>query len=174
MDDLRMQSVGNRRTALILLGTFSALALVLAVIGIYGVVAYSVAQRGQEIGIRAALGAQQGDILKMVLAQGGRIAVVGAVAGLVAAALTRLMSGLLYSVKRVRPADVCGRVRCADGRRPAGELCTRAQGGAGRSDGGAALRLTRRRRHPAAAPRRGRAPNYRSEEVTASPAPAPG
>ncbi|HVZ79142.1 MAG TPA: ABC transporter permease, partial [Gemmatimonadaceae bacterium] len=104
MDDLRMQSVGNRRTALILLGIFSALALLLAAIGIYGVIAYSVAQRGQEIGIRAALGAQQGDILAMVLAQGGRIALVGALAGLVvAAALTRLMSGLLYSVSAFDP-----------------------------------------------------------------------
>jgi putative ABC transport system permease protein len=99
LDDLRMQSVGNRRTALILLGLFSALALLLAAIGIYGVVAYSVAQRGQEIGIRAALGAGQGDILRMVLTQGGRIAILGAAGGLVAAAaLTRLMSGLLYAV----------------------------------------------------------------------------
>lgn len=104
MDDLRNQSVGNRRTAVILLGIFSALALLLAAIGISGVIAYSVAQRTHEIGIRTALGAQRGDIVRMVMAQGGQIAVVGAAAGLVAAAaLTRLMSGLLYAVSALDP-----------------------------------------------------------------------
>jgi putative ABC transport system permease protein len=104
MDELRSQSMNGRQTTLILLGAFSALALVLAAIGIYGVISYSVAQRTHEIGIRVALGAQRRDVLRMVLGQGGKIALAGIVIGLAASfALTRLMSSLLFSVSASDP-----------------------------------------------------------------------
>jgi putative ABC transport system permease protein len=97
-------SVSTRRVTLILLGLFSALALVLASIGIYGVMSYSVAQRTHEIGIRMALGAQLGNVMRMVLAQGFRIALVGVAIGLAGALLlTRLISGLLYSIPAADP-----------------------------------------------------------------------
>jgi putative ABC transport system permease protein len=105
MQELMDNSVSTRRVTLILLAMFSGLALVLAAIGIYGVISYSVAQRTHEIGVRMTLGAQRADILRMVLGQGGRIAFAGIVIGMVAAfALTRLMSGLLFSVSAGDPA----------------------------------------------------------------------
>jgi putative ABC transport system permease protein len=98
-------SVSTRRITLILLGLFSGLALVLAGIGIYGVVSYSVAQRSREIGIRIALGAQRGDVMRLVLTQGGKISAAGIVFGSAASlGLTRLMAKLLYSVSAADPA----------------------------------------------------------------------
>jgi putative ABC transport system permease protein len=105
MQEVVNASVSTRRITLILLGLFSGLALVLASIGIYGVVSYSVAQRAREIGIRMALGAQRGDVLRLVLAQGGRISLAGIAIGSAASAgLTWLMAELLYSVSAVDPA----------------------------------------------------------------------
>ncbi len=99
MERLVQDSVGSRRVTLILLGLFSALALVLAGIGIYGVISYSVAQRTQEIGIRMALGAQREDIVKMVLLQGVRIVATGLAIGMLAAfGLTRYLEKLLFAV----------------------------------------------------------------------------
>lgn len=99
MDQLVQESVGSRRVTLVLLCLFSALALVLAGIGIYGVLSYSVAQRTQEIGIRMALGARREDVMKMILLQGARIAAAGLVIGMLAAfALTRYLEKLLFSV----------------------------------------------------------------------------
>jgi ABC-type antimicrobial peptide transport system permease subunit len=87
------------RFSMILLGIFSATALILAMIGIYGVLAYSVAQRRQELGIRLALGAEQSRILRLVVGQGLRLALFGIALGLIAAlVLTRLMAGVLYQV----------------------------------------------------------------------------
>jgi putative ABC transport system permease protein len=104
MRQLIENSVSTRRITLILLGLFSALALVLAAIGIYGVISYSVAQRTHEIGIRMALGAQKADVLRMILTQGAKIAGAGVVIGIVASfALTRLMTNLLFSVSAADP-----------------------------------------------------------------------
>jgi putative ABC transport system permease protein len=99
MRNLMDQSVSTRHATLVLLEMFGALALILASIGIYGVMAYSVALRTHEIGIRIALGAQRQDVLRMVLGQGVRLALMGVAIGIVAAlALTRLLTSLLFNV----------------------------------------------------------------------------
>jgi putative ABC transport system permease protein len=103
MQELVNQSISTRHATLILLEMFGALALVLAIIGIYGVMAYTVALRTHEIGIRIALGAQKRDVLRMVMGQGARLAFTGVAIGVAAAlALTRLLSSLLFSVS---PSD---------------------------------------------------------------------
>jgi putative ABC transport system permease protein len=99
IDELMRDSIGTRRFALTILILFAALALVLAVSGIYGVISYSVTQRTQEIGIRMALGAKTTDVLRLVLVQFMRLTVVGVALGLIGAyALTRLMTSLLFGV----------------------------------------------------------------------------
>jgi putative ABC transport system permease protein len=104
MRDLLDNSVSTRHATLMLLALFSGLALVLASIGIYGVMAYSVAMRTHEIGIRMALGAQKRDVLRMVMGQGVRLSLAGVVIGVIAAlALTRLLSSLLFSVSAIDP-----------------------------------------------------------------------
>jgi putative ABC transport system permease protein len=117
MDKYVRDSVSTSRVIFIVLSSFSGLALLLAGIGVYGVVSYSVAQRSQEIGIRMALGAQSGDVLRMVLAQGAKIATAGVLAGIVAALfLTRLIANLLFSVSSADPvifAGVAAAILCA-------------------------------------------------------------
>lgn len=99
MKQLVSDSVATRRITLVLLGLFSGLALILGAIGIYGVISYSVAQRTHEIGIRMALGAPRGDVFRLVVGQGLKLAGIGIAIGLVAAfGLARLMSSLLYGV----------------------------------------------------------------------------
>jgi putative ABC transport system permease protein len=99
VDDLVDSSLAQPRFTMLLLGIFSATALALSVIGIYGVLSYWVAQRRYELGIRLALGAQRADILRIVVRQGFILAIVGIAIGLIAALLlTRLMSSLLYQV----------------------------------------------------------------------------
>jgi len=103
-DALLAESQANRRFTTLLVGLFSILALALAAIGIYGVVAYSTAQRTQEIGIRMALGARRADVLAMVVKEAGTIGVAGLAIGIaVAFALTRFMSGLLFGVSARDP-----------------------------------------------------------------------
>jgi putative ABC transport system permease protein len=103
--DLVADSLVRPRFLSILLGSFSVIALVLAAVGIYGVMAYSVSQRTQEIGVRMALGARSSDVMAMVLTQGTKLAAVGVGIGLAGAfALTRLMSTLLFEVSVTDPA----------------------------------------------------------------------
>jgi predicted permease len=109
MDEVVSDSLADRRFSMILLGVFAALALVLSSIGIYGVISYLVGQRTHEIGIRMALGAQRGDVLKLVLGQGMRMALIGVGVGLAAAiGLTRLMSKMLYQVSATDPVTLIG------------------------------------------------------------------
>ena len=99
MEKLIGGSLAQSRFNTMLLGSFAAIALVLAAIGIYGVIAYSVGQRTREIGIRMALGAQRGDVLRMILRQSMIIIGIGLTTGLFAAfVLTRWMGSLLYGV----------------------------------------------------------------------------
>jgi predicted lysophospholipase L1 biosynthesis ABC-type transport system permease subunit len=98
------KSVARTSFTLVMLGIAGAMALALGIIGIYGVISYTVSQRQREIGIRLALGAQRGDVLHMVLRQGGKMAVLGVVIGMCAAlGLTRLMTSLLFGVSPVDP-----------------------------------------------------------------------
>ena len=105
MDDIVYnQSVMAQRFSMTLLGVFAAVALLLASVGVYGVVSYLVAQRTRDIGIRIALGARQSDVMRWVLGEGARMALVGVGIGIAAAyALTRLMSKLLYGVSATDP-----------------------------------------------------------------------
>ena len=99
MDEVIASSLARRRFSMILLVAFASLALLLASVGLYGVISYVVGQRTHEIGIRMALGAHRTDILRLILAGAGRLAAVGVVAGLTSAlGLTRLMANLLYGV----------------------------------------------------------------------------
>jgi putative ABC transport system permease protein len=109
MTELVNQSVAARRVTFELLGWFSALALVLATVGIYGVMSYSVAQRTREIGIRVALGASRWEILRLVIAQGAAITGAGVAVGVLASlGLTRLLAKLLFSVSAVDPGTFVG------------------------------------------------------------------
>jgi hypothetical protein len=105
MDERLSNSVAARRFQMQLLGAFAGLALVIAMVGIYGVISYAVSQRTQEIGIRMALGAQAGDVLRMVAWRGMRLALIGVALGLAAAlVLTRVMKNLLFKVSPTDPA----------------------------------------------------------------------
>jgi putative ABC transport system permease protein len=104
MTTLVETSLGQRRLSAVLLGVFAGMALLLAALGIYGIMAYSVTQRTRELGVRLALGATRDQVLQLVLRQGMKIAVVGAVVGLAGAfGLTRLMAAQLYHVPATDP-----------------------------------------------------------------------
>ncbi len=109
MDGIVADSLAARRFSMILLGIFAALALVMSCVGIYGVISYLAGQRTHEIGIRIALGAEPRDVLRMVLGEGARMALVGVAIGLVAAfGLTRLMANMLFGVSAHDPLSFAG------------------------------------------------------------------
>ena len=109
MDRVLAESLGQPRFNTFLLNVFGLLALTLTIVGIYGVISYSVTQRTQEIGIRLALGAQRSDILRLVIGQGMAPIVCGMAIGLAAAiALTRVMSGLLFEIRATDPPTFVG------------------------------------------------------------------
>jgi putative ABC transport system permease protein len=104
MNQVLAESTAQRRFNTILMTSFAAVALLMAAIGLYGVISYSVAQRVHEIGIRMALGAQFGDVMRMVLWQGFKLALAGVVCGLfVSYGITRVMTNLLYGVSATDP-----------------------------------------------------------------------
>ena len=104
LDDVKARSLTPRRFSMLLLSVFAGVAVVLAAVGIYGVMAYSVSQRTREIGVRMALGAQRGDVLRLVLRQGMALAVIGLAIGLAGGfGLSRYMSTLLFEVSERDP-----------------------------------------------------------------------
>jgi putative ABC transport system permease protein len=111
MDDYLALSIGRQKFQTVLLGSFAGIALLLTAVGLYGVMAYSVVQRTREIGIRIALGASEGDVLRMVLHAGAKMAGMGLGIGIAGALLlTRFMKSMLYEVKSQDPvtfASVC-------------------------------------------------------------------
>ena len=109
LEDLVANSLSQQRQTMYLIAGFALLALVLAAVGLYGVMAYSVAQRTAEFGIRQAIGAQPADILRMVLGQGLRLGALGVAVGVgAAAALTRLISGMLFHTSATDPLTFAG------------------------------------------------------------------
>jgi ABC-type antimicrobial peptide transport system permease subunit len=99
LDQVIAGSFAPRRLSMILLGVFAGLALLLASVGVYGVISYLVGQRTHEIGVRIALGAQRSDVMRLVLGEGARMALIGVAAGIAGAfGLTRLMANQLFGV----------------------------------------------------------------------------
>jgi len=102
-------SIARQRFSMAVLGVFAALALLLALVGLYGVIALSVGQRRREIGVRMALGAQPRDVLSLVLGEGMRVTLLGVAIGLVGAlALTRVLRSLLFDVSTTDPRFFAG------------------------------------------------------------------
>jgi predicted permease len=109
MDEVVSNSFAARRLSMLLLGVFAALALALACVGIYGVISYLVGQRTREIGVRMALGAQPGDVLRLIIGHGARMALIGVAIGIGAAlGLTRLMANQLFGVSAHDPLTFAG------------------------------------------------------------------
>ena len=119
VEDAFDRALAGRRFSLLLIGVFSACALVLATLGVYGLMAYLVSQRTREIGIRLALGAESTDVVALIVGRGVRLAVIGVARSAAALGLTRLLDGMLFGVSATDPiafasvdrARACGRAR---------------------------------------------------------------
>jgi ABC-type antimicrobial peptide transport system permease subunit len=99
LDDTILRSIARERSTMLLLAVFAVAALFLALIGVHGILAYAVSQRRRELGVRLALGAKRGDVIRMVLGQGARLVVIGVLLGIGGAfAATRLLGSLLFGV----------------------------------------------------------------------------
>ena len=106
LDEVVSDSVAQRRFSMLLLAAFALVALFLAAVGLYGVVAYAVSQRTQEIGVRMAIGAQRGDVLSLIVGGGMKLAAIGVVLGLVGAlALSGAVRTMLFDVTPLDPAS---------------------------------------------------------------------
>ncbi|OLC46469.1 MAG: hypothetical protein AUH43_13925 [Acidobacteria bacterium 13_1_40CM_65_14] len=104
MDRVLADSTSDRRLNMVLFALLGGLAVALATVGVYGVVAYSVSQRTHEIGVRMAIGAKPADVLRMVLNEGGKLALIGVALGsVIALAGARLIRGLLFNVSAADP-----------------------------------------------------------------------
>ena len=144
LDQVFSSSLDQRRFSLVIFGVFAAAALLLAAMGIYGVTSYAVAQRTQEIGLRMALGAQAGDVLKLVLRNGMSLAFIGAAIGLAGAyAITRVMSEFIVRGCANRSRHVRDRFGGFDCGGAAGLFHTGAAGDESRSAGCVAVRVGR-------------------------------
>ena len=109
LESVVAENTAPRRLSVLLIASFAGLALLLAAVGIYGVISYGVTQRAHEIGVRMAVGAQRGDILRLVVGQGARVAGIGLVAGLaVSAGMAHAISGLLFQVSPFDPQALGG------------------------------------------------------------------
>ena len=109
MEQLLADSLSRARFTMLLLGIFAAVALLLAAVGVYGLIAYSVTQRTQELGIRIALGAQRRDVLRLILRHGTRLTLLGLALGIAAAlAITRLLASLLFGISATDPLTFAG------------------------------------------------------------------
>ena len=116
MTDILADSVAQRRFNTVLIVAFGALALILAVVGVYGLMAYIVMQRTHEMGVRIALGAERSDVMKLVLARGFRLTLIGISFGIaMALILTRFLSKLLFNVPETDPATFIAVSACLGG-----------------------------------------------------------
>jgi putative ABC transport system permease protein len=107
LEELRNETIAPQRLNATLIGLFAALALAIATVGVAGVLAFSVSQRTNELGIRVALGAQRGEILRMILGEGAAMALVGlAIGGAAAVPLSQLLTGLLFGVEPADPPTI--------------------------------------------------------------------
>ena len=142
LENVASDSIAPRRLSVVLIGVFAAVALVLASVGIYGVMSFLVVQRTHEIGVRMALGAQRADVLRLVVGHGMKLVLIGSVLGLLMALIsTRALSAMLY---RVGAFDLTTFAGVTDRPRPgclAGELHSRAARHARRSNDRAGSRM---------------------------------
>ena len=142
MQDLIANSVQRRKFSMLLLTVFAAVAMLLAAIGLYGVMSYSVLQRTHEIGIRMALGARRPEVLALVVKQGMALALMGIAAGaMLSLGMTRLISGMLFGITATDPLTFVGVARTARDCGVPRKLPARSSRFEGRSHGGVALRV---------------------------------